>query len=428
MKAYTERLLATDPGVQQRDVVIDERAMALRLSATFSAEWGAPVDRCERLRVKYRVGENVRALFAVRAGWRTELVAARTFAPARARAVYERAASQAVSSGTEGTVAFDEPLAAVYWTFPQDRKIARLGALAAPAPSLVRALSRAWARTRLVAYAPEKCATARLLAEDGSTLAYAKAYAGDEGGRVYELYRELRAALGERVAVVLPRPIAYSAADRVLLIAPLDGPRVADLASARRDAGFRRLGAALAWLHGIAVVPTLPVSSRLSAIAVARAASIVGRVRPDVADVASRLADDLVGSAAACGPAVVLHGDVHPKNAVWRRDGLGLVDLDQAAAGPAATDLGSLLAALRFGRHTGDLSAAEERALGSAVLAGYAGVRTLPDDASLRWHMAAALFAERALRSLNRMREAGLRRLPEVLADARALAGRGGAL
>jgi Ser/Thr protein kinase RdoA (MazF antagonist) len=98
-----------------------------------------------------------------------------------------------------------------------------------------------------------------------------------------------------------------------------------------------------------------------------------------------------------------------------------LIDLDQAAAGPAAADLGGMLAGLRYCRRVGLCSRAAERALAGAFLAGYAAVRPLPPPAELRWHAAAALLAERALRAVNRVRAEGLLHLGEILDDARTL-------
>jgi Ser/Thr protein kinase RdoA (MazF antagonist) len=118
------------------------------------------------------------------------------------------------------------------------------------------------------------------------------------------------------------------------------------------------------------------------------------------------------------GPAVCLHGDLHPKNGIVTQDGVALIDLDQSAAGPAAADVGSLLAGLRYGRRIGLLSGSAERRLSAAFLAGYASTRPLPPMASLRWSMAAALLAERALRAVNRVRPEGLVHLDGLLADA----------
>ena len=59
--------------------------------------------------------------------------------------------------------------------------------------------------------------------------------------------------------------------------------------------------------------------------------------------------------------------------------------------------------------------------LARAFLVSYATTRRLPTGNSLRWHAAAALLAERALRAVNRVRPEGLRRLREILIEAEGL-------
>jgi len=80
---------------------------------------------------------------------------------------------------------------------------------------------------------------------------------------------------------------------------------------------------------------------------------------------------------------------------------VALIDLDQAGIGPAAADVGSLLARLVStrvvdGTDTGDLSA--------AFLDGYAEVRPIPEAQALVWHTSAAMLAEVAMRAVNRVR------------------------
>ena len=110
----------------------------------------------------------------------------------------------------------------------------------------------------------------------------------------------------------------------------------------------------------------------------------MGRVRPDVALDAAKLADALASSYDDAEERVCLHGDAHPKNAILGSAGLALIDLDQAALGPPAADLGGLLAGLRYQRCVGALSAARERALAGELLAGYRAVREPPSAALAR--------------------------------------------
>jgi Ser/Thr protein kinase RdoA (MazF antagonist) len=111
---------------------------------------------------------------------------------------------------------------------------------------------------------------------------------------------------------------------------------------------------------------------------------------------------------------------VHLKNGLLQARRIALIDLDQVGVGPAAADLGSAIAGMRFNALVGDETARGER-LQQALLDGYASLRELPDRDALRWHTAAALLSERALRSVNRIRPDGLAHLGAVIADARAV-------
>jgi Ser/Thr protein kinase RdoA (MazF antagonist) len=117
-----------------------------------------------------------------------------------------------------------------------------------------------------------------------------------------------------------------------------------------------------------------------------------------------------------------LHGDIHPKNAILAEGRVTLIDVEDLAAGPAAADIGSLLASLRYLRCGNQLPLSEHDTRAEAFLFGYAAVRPLPSRASLGWHTAAALFIERAFRAVTRVRPLGLQHLDELLADARQIA------
>ena len=406
----TDRLeLAPDPQLPQRDVLLDPDAVAERLRGLLGSDGELAVGRCERVRAKYQVGRSLRVLHRIEVDGERHLVSARTFAPERAAAVYVRALATAVPTGTVRPVVHDPELATVFWTFPNDRKIAGLRALTEPPRALAGAVGGRWARSRLVAYAPEKSATVSRIGERGRPVAFVKAYAGDEGERTHRIHSALEDAAPVAGA------LAYSPAHRVLAVEPIDGRPVAALARDELEDAFAGLGSALAGLHRSRVPRELLGAPRLEPARLASAAAIIGAARPDVGARARALAAALAGSFDRRGPDVCLHGDVHPKNGILGRDGVVLIDLDQVCAGPAAADLGGLLAGLAYARCVGELAEADERRLGEAVVAGYADAGTPPAPASLRWHTAAALLAERGLRAVHRVRRHGLRRLDAIL-------------
>jgi hypothetical protein len=158
-----------DARVPQRDLLLDEVAMTRQLARIMGADGPVAIDRCERVRAKYQVGRSLRVLYALTTRGERRLVSCRTFPRERGAEVHSRAASSARPSGPLRAVAHDQDLGAVFFAFPNDRKLDGLEALGG----------------RLVAYAPEKCATARI--PDG----FAKTYAGDEGARTFAVHRSL---------------------------------------------------------------------------------------------------------------------------------------------------------------------------------------------------------------------------------------------
>src|SRR5947209_583657 len=173
--------MAPDPRLPQRDLLLDEREVARRLSSSLALGGRLDVSACERVRTKYRVGDSLSVLHRVRVEGRDHIVAARAFAPGESRRAFERASHAAIECAPLRAVVHDAELETVFWTFPNDRRLAGLRILREVPPELASLFAPAWTRSRLVAYAPEKCATAQCLDAESRVVAYAKVYAGDEG-------------------------------------------------------------------------------------------------------------------------------------------------------------------------------------------------------------------------------------------------------
>jgi aminoglycoside phosphotransferase len=415
-------LLAPDPGVAARDVLLDSDRMAGRLAGLMGVDGPVAIDGYRRGRAKYKVGESLRLVHELEVAGAPYLVASRTFADGRSEEVYERAVEEARAVGPLRAVAHDPELGAVFWAFPNNRKIARLAALGPATETVSRLLGRPIARTELAAYAPEKSATAACVeAGSGRPVAYAKVFASAaELAASHTAHAAIHALLGTaNSALRVPAVLALSEADRMLVVEAVDGRRIGALRGPEQLEAMRRFGAALATLHTLPVPVALPPFGRLDPARQAPAAELIGRARPDVADGAARLAGELESAPPPPAHRVCLHGDAHLKNALVQGRRVALIDLDQVGLGPAATDLGSALAGLRYSAIVADEAARGER-LQRALLDGYAQLRELPEPAALDWHVAAALLSERALRAVNRIRPEGLARLGAVLADGRA--------
>jgi hypothetical protein len=199
-----------------------------------------------------------------------------------------------------------------------------------------------------------------------------------------------------------------AAAHGALAIAPVEGRRLDTLPRADLAPALHRLGAALAALHAT----PLPRErfTRLDPERLATAAATIARARPDAAAAAHQAAGGLM-HASHGAPAVCLHGDANLRNAIATGDGVVLLDLEHAAAGPAAADLGQLLAGLIADRVLGRI--ADERPLAAALVDGYATVARPPE--SLGWHTRASLLARVAQSAINRVRPTALHRLVPLL-------------
>jgi Ser/Thr protein kinase RdoA (MazF antagonist) len=402
--------LASDPALPHRDVLLDADAMRVRLSHLLPHSLG--VRTCDAVRVNYQVGKSLRVLFALEAGGARQFVAARMFRDGRSAEAFRRAAADASRPPTLDVV-HDGEIDSVCWVFPADRKIASLPLLMKPPDDLARTLDGSWVGSRVVAYAPEKSATAACVDADGVVTAYAKVSAAEQTARDFGFYRSLRTALAETdPCLAIPAPLAFSSHLRILLLEAMRGRRVGEESDWADDLSL--MGAALARFHRCSV-PDAPPFTRFHPERLEMAAQILARVRPDVEGAATGLARRLIAAQPSTSDVVCLHGDVHPKNAIVDGDRVSLLDVEDLAIGPAAADIGSMLASLLY-LHVGDCLSDDAYAMrASAFLTGYARVRRMPDRAALAWHVAAALFIERAVRAVTRVRPVGLSHLPALL-------------
>ncbi len=417
MTALTGPPLALDPLLPQRDELLDAERVADRLSARLGLAGPLELERCEPVRIKYRHGESLRVLYRLEIAGASHDVSARMFPGARSEEEHGRALAAATQTGELRPVVRDGELDTVFWIFPNDRRLRNLGERLDRARALAPGLDVCG--TRVESYAPEKAVTAAYLDGLGRPVAYVKLHVDRTGGRTARVHECVARGLGREFRV--PAVLGHSSELEALVVEAIPGRPLAALSGQERAEGYRLWGAALGRLHGLSPVDGHRFP-RLEPERLTRAAEIVGRARPDLAASARALARSLrLRAALRDTDAVRLHGDAHPKNVVVDGATAALVDLDQVAGGPAAADLGSALAGLRYNAVVGALDAGTARMLELELLDGYAASAPLPSEQTLRWHTAAALLAERALRAVNRVRPAGLRRLDAILDEARAI-------
>jgi hypothetical protein len=407
--------LTQDRRLLQRDRLLDTAFMARIFSHKLGPGGPSIIECCQVIRVAYRPGNSLRVAYRVQAEKQQFLVTGRALPEGADIAAYERESTVAREGCPSGPVVCRETRS-LFWIFPSDRKITHLGLLTDP-QRLASELGRRWVRCELVAYAPEKCATARCLNEQGDVLAYIKVYADARSETCAQTYLALAQSNGP--GAVFPKMGGHLPQHHILLFEPLHGPRIADLQPRDMEPGFRKLGVALGCLHQITAPPHLQEFQRTQPEHLRRAAATISFVRPELGDLAWSVCEQLCQTRDSGEGRAFLHGDVHAKNGILLGEHVAIIDLDQAALGLPAADLGSLLAALRYERLTGGLSQSREFRLAQAFLDGYATCSPLPETDSLRWHTAAALLAERTMRAVTRLRAPGLLHLPELLNEAR---------
>ncbi len=422
-RAVAATRLAPDPALPARDLLLDAGAVAERLATRLGIDGTLAISSARLLRAKYRIGESLRVVVRLTVDEAEHTVVARVFRDGGSAAAHVRALSLAIPTGPLRPVVHDPEIDTVWWTVPNDRRLRGLPGLLAPTGDMAALPGAAgrWVASELVELAPERSATARVLDGNGRAIAYAKVYAPGtvDLAALARRYDRAAAALAGTAGVRAPRALGWSAPHDALLLEAMPGHRWDDLAPESLAPALRRLGIAIATLHGVDPAGCGAGDfGRLRIERVVNSADLVARALPGQARAARRLAGALAAETPAQGPAVLLHGDCHPKNALAGDRELALIDLDQGAMGAPAADLGSLIARLHHGALLGAHEPSATAELAGAFLDGYARVRALPDDAALRWHTAAALVAERAIRAVNRVHPAAIGAMGDLLAQA----------
>lgn len=410
--------LAHDPALPRRDDYLDP----VRATAAYARSAGIVATPIRLVRSKYRIGESLRVVHRIVVDGRHETVTARMFPDrARADAAFRSAVDRAERAGHHDGVTFDPTAGAVWWRFPADRKIAGAGTILHPTTELATSLGLAsWRQSTVAEYAPERSLTVRADGPGGRAVGYVKLYApgtvdvAEYAARYDAAAARLAACTG---SVVVPGVLGCDA--DLLALAAMPGDHWHQLAPHHLPGVMHDLGGAIAHFHTTPAVadgrPLAGPFGRLRADRVVHSAELVARARPDVASRILRIAERLAAGPPADEAPVLLHGDCHPKNSLVDGERLVLIDLDQAGVGSSAADIASLLARLHHGVITGQHDLATADRLGDAFLEGYRRVGRLPSRDSLRWHLAAALVAERAIRAVNRVHPVALAALPDLV-------------
>ena len=402
--------------------MMDLDSIARRLSTEIGRRGRVSIRTCRLGCVSYRPGRRLRVVYRVGIDGRELHVATSTFrSSSRGERAYRKAMATARNGGSLHPVVFDAELKTVFWTFPNDRRIENLSAVAEARDDLRHLVDGTWIRSRLVDYYPEASAVVQCLDESDRTVAYAKVSAGGEGECTLAVQSALsRAATGSRVRIA--RPLAYSKRHRTLLVEPIAGRPIGSLAGDELAPGLRAYGAGLATLHSLPATDDGP-RGRDALGRLQRKAAGMRIVRPDLDEAIGSLLEELSERwARAAGDPTPIHGDTNENNAILQGDRIALIDFDRASMGAPGSDVGNFLGLQRYLRSIGLISPSSEKARAEAFKRGYESVRPLPHPEALQVHESAAL-AERAFRAVTRLRGSALPRVTALLAEAREMLG-----
>lgn len=444
--------LPDDPLLPSRDRLLDDRLAAELFAERLGAHTRLSVQRVERLRAKYRIGESVRTVHRVWVDGRSHFVSARMRAADAAAMFAEARRGERACAPMRGV--WHEPdMKTVFWTFPNDRCLNGLDAATEPLP-LVRALYPGDLSLEVVGYNPERAVISRVSRPHQPASGFLKLYAcgGLEPARRSLLWlRDAITAAGSPLRV--PHLRAWDDRRRLLVVDAVAGVHLHAVPPTHLVRAFAALGTSLGRLHALPTEGsprTLPRFEAFEAGELVRAGEVVTWARPALGDLARRTVDLLVAHRPSSQECVCVHGDLNVRNFLfapgvdqpafsrvdarqathaatvgrrdWQatRDDVGLIDFDLASRGPAAADIAGILAWLRTRALTGEWTHEREVELGDALRRGYQGIRSLPPERELRWFLAAALLVERAQRSVTRVRLGQLSYLESLVAAAHA--------
>src|SRR6185437_15630328 len=200
--------LVVDRVLPQRDLLLDREFMAELVSRELAARGPIVIQRCKHIRTTYHAGESLRVAYKVFAREGSCVVAGRVFPEGGSTKSFEAARQKAVQCGPFRPVFQDTETESIFWTFPNDRKIANLQLLVDIPQEFAQLFGARWTRSNIVAYAPENCATAQCLSAQNDVLAYAKVYASDHNESCFRTYTALsQSAEAERAEIEFPEVI-----------------------------------------------------------------------------------------------------------------------------------------------------------------------------------------------------------------------------
>jgi len=331
---------------------------------------------------------------------------------------YEIAAAKAAShrwtpvAGFEPVLALPEYSAILYF-FPNDCLIDGLRVLSTPKklqrilyehydkfPESQWRISDSRLRLTTVRYKPERravlrCDTKAVHREKRirqPLSVYLRIYADDRGSDVFSLQEELYRMARNSGVFSVPRPLAYIADRKLLLMETLRGDTLPSrLGGNERLLWISRAAIALAAMHQFNI-PDLPeklVRSYIEEAAATRETLL--NVISDSARQSEEIFDILKGHNESVSRFGLVHGDFYHGQILCDENSVSILDFDRSYAGDVISDVGNFLAHLRLLSINGELQG--DSNLEAAFLKAYEGVtgQGIPAE-SLNFWIAFGLF------------------------------------
>lgn len=281
------------------------------------------------------------------------------------------------------------------WSWPNDPGLPQLARLADPARVGAHLPARLAAthvsHVEVLRYEPERRATLRCTLApvqpgEAPRTVYAKTFADDQAHRMLRRFERMRAASVDPDAACVAEPLGVDALTATFWQLPAPGHAlVTDQTVQAPDDVFRRIGVALARLHGTDLDEPMLRSTDLWLTEVQRRARKIGRALPELAERAAAVAAAL-GDAAEQLPApalALIHGDFHPEQVWLAGERIVFFDFDEFALGNPMEDLAEFIVKLEQ-LH---LAAARREAQTKALIAGYLHAAPHHFHAGwLQWH------------------------------------------
>ena len=246
------------------------------------------------------------------------------------------------------------------------------------------------AEVRVLAYKPERRCTLAVFSE-GRPGSIAKAYSSG----AYAGARERAAALPTLPRLGMQRLLSADDKKRLLFFEWLNGRSLGEaiLLGEAADVDVRVTGSGLAELH-LAPAPALPARTSAQRRLLDELVSTLRVIYPNVSNAAASVAARATSLLLLDDSApVFIHGDFYAQQVLLHENEISLIDLDEAATGSAAFDLGNFIAHLELDAACGKLSRESVATQSQNFLDGYEFRRALPPARVIAAHTAASLLA-----------------------------------